>query len=175
MRRAIVTSTATVSGIILLLGLKSHGAGAALHAGQTFSIGSGSGTGSTSVPAPSASSSSSSSAASGSAPAANAPSASKSTASGSSATRVITGASADTRYGPVQLQVTFAGKKITNINVLVYPTESGRDQEINSYALPILNQEAMAAQSANIDSVSGASYTSQGYTQSLQSAIDQAG
>jgi uncharacterized protein with FMN-binding domain len=89
--------------------------------------------------------------------------------------KTVTGAVADTRYGPVQLAVTFSGKKITKIQVLQYPTESGRDQEINSYAIPQLNQQAMAAQSANIDGVSGATYTSQGYQQSLQSAIDKAG
>ena len=75
----------------------------------------------------------------------------------------------------MQLAVTFSGKKITKIQVLQYPTESGRDQEINSYAIPQLNQQAMNAQSANIDGVSGATYTSQGYQQSLQSAIDKAG
>jgi uncharacterized protein with FMN-binding domain len=88
---------------------------------------------------------------------------------------VVTGDAADTRYGPVQLRVTFSGKKISKIDVLQYPTESGRDQEINSVALPILNQEAITAQSAQIDVVSGATYTTDGYTQSLQSAIDKAG
>jgi uncharacterized protein with FMN-binding domain len=87
----------------------------------------------------------------------------------------VTGDAADTRYGPVQVAITVQGKKITKINVLEYPTESGRDREINSYAIPQLNQEAMAAQSANIDGVSGATYTAEGYQQSLQSAIDKAG
>ena len=54
------------------------------------------------------------------------------------------------------------------------PWNDRKDQEINSYAVPILNQEAVDAQSANIDMVSGATYTSQGYIESLQSAIDQA-
>lgn len=54
------------------------------------------------------------------------------------------------------------------------PDRSGRDQEIAAYALPRLTQEAIGAQSAHIDAVSGASYTSQGYIQSLQSALDQA-
>lgn len=75
----------------------------------------------------------------------------------------------------MQVEVTFSGKKITRIQVLEYPTETGRDQEINSYAIPQLNQQAMSAQSANIDGVSGATYTSEGYQQSLQSAIDKAG
>lgn len=59
--------------------------------------------------------------------------------------------------------------------MLEYPTDSPRDQEINSYALPELNQEAISAQSAKIDVVSGATYSSDGYMQSLQSALDKAG
>ena len=55
-----------------------------------------------------------------------------------------------------------------------YPNGNGRDQQINSYALPQLVSETLSAQSASIDMVSGATYTSQGYLQSLQSAIDQA-
>jgi uncharacterized protein with FMN-binding domain len=55
-----------------------------------------------------------------------------------------------------------------------YPQANGRDQQINAYALPILAQEVTQAQSANIDAVSGATVTSDGYIQSLQSAIDQA-
>lgn len=167
MRRAVVASTATISGVVLLLGLKSH-SGAAAGTRQNFSIGSGSGVTSSSGP----------SAAAASSAAAPAPSATASAQAGSgsgSGTKVVTGEAADTIYGPVQLQVTFSGRKITNIEVLQYPTETGRDQEINNYALPILNQEAISAQSANIDAVSGATYTSGGYTQSLQSAIDKAG
>jgi uncharacterized protein with FMN-binding domain len=81
----------------------------------------------------------------------------------------------DTRYGPVQLRVTLTGGKLTKVDVLQYPSDSNRDEEINAYALPQLNQEAIAAGNAHIDSVSGATYTSDGYTRSLQSALDQAG
>jgi uncharacterized protein with FMN-binding domain len=173
MRRAIVSSTATVSGIILLLGLKSQG-GTASQAAGTFSIGTGTGTvGAAGAPstAPSTSSSSSPSTGSSSSPSTGSSSTSKAAAT---ATKTVTGTAADTRYGPVQVKVTFTGTKISKIDVVQYPTESGRDQQINSYALPILNQEAMTAQSAQIDAVSGATFTSDGYTQSLQSAIDQA-
>ncbi|MGH6657002.1 MAG: FMN-binding protein [Actinocrinis sp.] len=168
MRRAIVTGTATVSGVVLLLGLKPHGATA--QGTQSFSIGSSSGTASSSAPAPSSSASAKSSAKSGSSAGST-----RTTAPAASATKVITGDAAQTNYGPVQLQVTFNGKKITNISVLQYPSESYRDQQINTYALPALNQEAISAQSAKIDVVSGATYTSEGYAQSLQSAIDKAG
>src|SRR5579884_1445267 len=171
MRRAIVAGTATVSGIVLLLGLRPHSSGSALGT-SSFSIGSGSNSSpSTSAAAPATTAPAAGNGQSSS----SAPKSSPSTPSTSTGTKVVTGDAADTRYGPVQLQVTFSGKKITNINVLQYPTESFRDQQINSYALPILNQEAMSAQSANIDVVSGATYTSDGYAQSLQSAIDKAG
>lgn len=86
----------------------------------------------------------------------------------------FTGDAADTRYGPVQVRITVAGGKITDAQAIEYPQESGRDVRINSAAVPELNQEALQAQSAQIDTVSGATYTSEGYQQSLQSAIDQA-
>ena len=91
----------------------------------------------------------------------------------SSATRVITGSAVDTRYGAVQVKVTFSGTTITAVDTVQSPNGSGRDIEINDQALPILQQEVLSAQSANIDTVSGATYTSEGYIQSVQSAIDQ--
>lgn len=90
-----------------------------------------------------------------------------------SATKVITGSTVDTRYGPVQLQVTFSGSTITAITALQTPNQDGRSVEINQQAIPMLTQEALSSQSAKIDTVSGATYTSDGYMQSLQSAIDQ--
>jgi len=85
------------------------------------------------------------------------------------------GTTASTRWGPVQVQLTVAGKKITAVDVVQYPNGNGRDQEINSYAIPTLVQETLSAQSANIDMVSGATVTSDGYLTSLQSALDKAG
>ena len=79
----------------------------------------------------------------------------------------------DTRWGPVQVKVTKSGGRITDITVLDAPANNPRDIEINDYALPVLKQEALAAQSAQIDTVSGATYTSEGYVGSLQSALDQ--
>ena len=87
----------------------------------------------------------------------------------------FTGASANTVYGPVQVQVTLVNGKITNATALVYPTGSFRDQQINQQAIPYLIQETLAAQSANIQGVGGASYTSQGWVNSLQSALSKAG
>ena len=80
----------------------------------------------------------------------------------------------DTRWGPVQVQITVKNGKITAAQAVVYPQENPRDQEINSFAVPQLNSEAVQAQSGTIDAVSGATVTSDGYIQSLQSAIDQA-
>jgi uncharacterized protein with FMN-binding domain len=87
----------------------------------------------------------------------------------------VTGTVADTRWGPVQVQITVADGSITDVSVLQYPDSNGKDQEINARALPILIQETLDAQGAGIDMVSGATYTSDGYLTSLQSALDQAG
>jgi len=86
----------------------------------------------------------------------------------------VDGASYDTRYGPVQVQITVRSRRITRADAIDYPQGADRSREINSYAIPRLDQEALDAQSAQIDTVSGASYTSAGYRQSLQSAIDAA-
>jgi uncharacterized protein with FMN-binding domain len=86
----------------------------------------------------------------------------------------VTGSPIDTRYGTVQVQLTVAGGKITAARALQAPGSNGRDWRINAYAVPILNQQAVAAQSAHIDGVTGATATSEGYVASLQSAIDQA-
>jgi uncharacterized protein with FMN-binding domain len=95
------------------------------------------------------------------------------TATGTTAT--VTGDSTDTRWGPVQVAITVSNGTITDVNVVDYPSENGRDRQINARALPVLVQETLDAQSAHIDMVSGATVTSEGYLGSLQSAIDQAG
>ncbi|MGF7235360.1 MAG: FMN-binding protein [Frankia sp.] len=86
----------------------------------------------------------------------------------------MTGDTIDTRYGPVQVRVVMNGTKITDVVAVQLPSERGRDLEINSFAVPELRQEVLDAQSAQIDTVSGASFTSDGYAQSVQSALDQA-
>jgi uncharacterized protein with FMN-binding domain len=90
-------------------------------------------------------------------------------------TGTVTGTPADTRWGPVQVKVTLAAGRITAVDVVEEPDSNGRDQEINADAVPQLVSETITAQSAQIDMVSGATYTSQGYVTSLQSALDQAG
>jgi uncharacterized protein with FMN-binding domain len=79
-----------------------------------------------------------------------------------------------TRWGPVQVAVTIANGKITNVTTLASPNDKQKSISINNRATPILRSEALSVQSANIDSVSGATYTSEGYASSLQSALDQA-
>ena len=90
------------------------------------------------------------------------------------AAATFTGDAADTRWGPVQVRITVQGGRITTSEAVQHPQESRRDVQINDYALPILSERAVQAQSASIDTVSGATVTSGGYIQSLQSAIDQA-
>jgi uncharacterized protein with FMN-binding domain len=152
MRRVVVGAMGTLSGLVLLFSYHtSLGGGTAVAVGTTTA----SGSGDTSSPAPT-------------------PTQSSSGSSSSSTSGTYTGASADTRWGPVQVQITVQNGKITAAQAVVYPQENPRDQEINAYAVPQLNSEAVQAQSAGIDAVSGATVTSDGYIESLQSAIDQA-
>jgi uncharacterized protein with FMN-binding domain len=95
--------------------------------------------------------------------------------SSTSTSTTFTGDSADTRWGPVQVEITIADGTMTDVSVIDYPTENGKDQQINARALPVLIRETLDAQSAEIDMVSGATVTSDGYVESLQSALDQAG
>jgi uncharacterized protein with FMN-binding domain len=89
-------------------------------------------------------------------------------------TLVVNGASEDTAYGPVQVQLKVRAGRIVAATAIDYPQGSGTDQQINSYAIPLLQQETVQAQSVHIDTVSGATYTSDGYRQSLQAALDAA-
>lgn len=149
LRRIVLASAATVSGMVLLLSLKPHTTPAV--AGLAAS------------PAPSSSAGTSSG------------TTGENGSSGSATgTRTLTGDSVQTRYGPVQLRVTLKNGKLTDVTAVTYPQENPRDEQINSYAIPQLTREALTAQSADIDTVSGATYTSEGYRQSLQSALDSA-
>ncbi|QNK81455.1 FMN-binding protein [Nakamurella sp. PAMC28650] len=129
----------------------------------------------TTVPGAPAGGSTKTSAPSGRAAGSTASSSRKSTPATPSAARSVTvdGASTDTPYGPVQVEVVIKAGRITDVNAIVYPQGSGRDQEINQYALPQLRSQVLSAQSANVAGVSGATYTSQGFVGSLQSALDQ--
>jgi uncharacterized protein with FMN-binding domain len=85
-----------------------------------------------------------------------------------------TGSAVQTPFGTVQVQVTMQNGKITDVQALQLPTGRGHTQQVSAYAGPQLRSEVLQAQSAQVDTISGATYTSQGYIQSLQSALDQA-
>lgn len=87
----------------------------------------------------------------------------------------VTGPSVNTRFGPVQVAAVVSNGQVTDVKTLQAPDSHRRSQQINNRALPILRQEAVAAQSSNIDSVSGATITSDAYATSLQAALDEAG
>ena len=171
MRRITLWALSTITTLVLLFSYhtstSSGGASAApivAQAGAASNVpGSSSGSGSSGSSSGAGSSSGSSS------------SGSSSGSGSSSSTKTYNGDSVMTRWGVVQVQISVAGGKVTSANVLQVPSDNPRDQEINSYAVPILNQEVVSAQSANIDMVSGATVTSDGYLQSLQSAFDKAG
>ena len=101
--------------------------------------------------------------------------AASSTPEDNATTSTVTGDAASTKYGPVQVEITVADGTITDVTVVDYPSGNGKDQQINARALPVLVRETLDAQSADIDMVSGATVTSDGYVESLQSALDQAG
>ena len=87
---------------------------------------------------------------------------------------VYTGTEEDAFYGTVQVQATIENGKITNVTFLQYPNSNYTCIAINSQAMPYLKQEALQAQSANVDIVSGATDTSQAFIESLQAALEKA-
>lgn len=88
-------------------------------------------------------------------------------------TKTLTGSVVPTRYGDVQVAVVVSGTQITDVKALQLPYDRARSLEISDQVAPILRQEVLDAQNAQIDAVSGATFTSYGYAQSLQAALDQ--
>jgi uncharacterized protein with FMN-binding domain len=159
MRRIAFFFVSTVTVVTLLFGYKTSTGASAVAEGTTVApVGSSSGTSGTSG---TSSGTTDTSGGSGSG-----------SGSGSS---TVTGDSASTRWGPVQVQLTVTDGVITDVTVVDYPDSNGKDRQINARALPELVQETLDAQSADIDMVSGATVTSEGYLESLQSALDEAG
>jgi uncharacterized protein with FMN-binding domain len=157
MKRIVLWLLSTVSAVVLLFGYHTSTSGPAATAQPP--IGGGPSTSGTSTSGSGGSSGGAGGTGDGTAP---------------SSGTTVTGGVAQTRWGPVQVQVTTDGSgTITDVEVVEYPHGNGMDQQINAYALPQLVQETLDAQSANIDMVSGATVTSEGYLQSLQSALDQ--
>jgi uncharacterized protein with FMN-binding domain len=156
MRRAVLAFGSTVAGLILLLSFRSHTASTA-SAGTTAA-------GTSPTPA----------AAGAAGTGSPAPSPSRTASGATGGGRVVTGAVINSAYGPSQVAVTLTGSKITKVTILQHTDDGTNSQAIDGNALPKLTAETLAAQSAKIDAVSGASYTSAGYIKSLQSALDKA-
>lgn len=85
-----------------------------------------------------------------------------------------TGSSVQTRYGPVQVQITVSGGAIVDVGAVAYPSNDGHSLSINSQAIPVYNSEVLSAQSADISAMSGATVTWSAYVASVDSAISQA-
>ena len=150
MRRVILAIVSTVVGLVLLLTFKTHstsGAGSPPAAIGTPSAGQGG---------------------------AGQSGAGQGAGGSTAGATTVTGAAASTIYGPVQVQIMVKGGKVTAAKAVEYPQDTPRDSQINAFAIPVLDREAASVGSAKIDMVSGATYTSQGYITSLQSALDQA-
>ena len=97
------------------------------------------------------------------------------TGSAQGASQTIDGPVVDTRYGPVQVEITVDGSQVTGVVALQLPDGDRRSAQISSRVEDTLSSQALAAQSGSIDGVSGATYTSEGYAESLQAALDAAG
>jgi uncharacterized protein with FMN-binding domain len=106
-------------------------------------------------------------------PVAQAPLPATATATAGSTTTFL-GSVVPNRYGNVQVQVVKRAGKIVDVRAVQLPDADGKSRDINRVAAPLLKQQALTAQSATVDGVSGATYTSDGYRQSLQAALDQA-
>jgi uncharacterized protein with FMN-binding domain len=158
MRRVILAVTGTIAGLVALLSFKSHVPSVPVAAttggsgGNSSSSSSSSGGQTTTVPGEFPQGS-----LAGKLPAGE---------------TAVDGKAADTVYGPVQIQLIEQNAKIVKVAVLVQPANTLHDIQIGAFAFPKLISETLTAQTAKIDAVSGASYTSAGYIQSLQSALD---
>lgn len=167
MRRVALALFSTVTGLVMLLSFKTHSSTASVPVATAPVVPSATPTN------PSASTSAGTTTAPAGATATTPSSAA--TSSSASAAKTVTGDAVDTRFGPVQVRITVSNGTITAVEAVDYPQNNPRDAQINAYAIPQLNAEVLAARSASIDMVSGATYTSEGYIGSLQNALDQAG
>lgn len=165
MRRITLWALSTLTTLVLLFSYHTSTAGS----GTSLAAG-------TSAQAPAAAGTSSDDSSSSSSATTDSGTTGSGTTSGSStsAAKTYTGDSVQTRWGPVQVRITVQDGKITASEAIVYPDGNHEDVQINSAALPVLSQETVQQQSADIDMVSGATVTSEGYLSSLQSAIDKA-
>jgi uncharacterized protein with FMN-binding domain len=162
MRRVILAVTGTIAGLVALLSFKSHVPSSPVAATVSGSGGSAS----SSSSSPPSAKGGQTEVVPGAFPQG---SIAKNLPAGETA---VDGKVASTAYGPVQIQLIKRNDKIVKVAVLVQPTNTLHDVQIGEFAFPKLISETLTAQNAKIDAVSGASYTSAGYVQSLQSALD---
>ena len=158
MRRAVIATAGTVVGLVLLLGYRSEGAV------KVAKVDAGAGTGSTSTNTGTSTGTNTGTGTGTTLP----------TAASSSSDRTYTGQDVSYRYGDIEVAVTVDGSRIVTVSVPQDDAFSPYSQTVNSAAVPILVREAVAAQGLNFDVVSGATYTSDAFAQSLQSALDKA-
>jgi uncharacterized protein with FMN-binding domain len=155
-RRTAMTVVATVVGLVLLLQFKTHSASST---GSIAALGTQS-----SIPTPTPTP----------APRSHLASPRVQRTPRPSGPFTSTGETINTAYGPVQVRIVESGGRLTDITAIQLPSDNSHSREIAAAAVPILRAEALRANSARIDIVSGATYTSNGYAQSLQSALDNA-
>lgn len=167
MKRALIVGTGTVMGVAAVLALNPDGTVATPAASAATSSSSGTTAGSSSSGSSSSGSSSSGSSSS---------SDSSSSGSSSSTSGTFTGSTVDIGhgYGTIAVEVTVTDGRIVDITALELPQNDHRSLMISQNAFPTLKQQAIAAQSADISGVSGASYTSMGFAESLRDALTQA-
>lgn len=171
MKRVLFSVVGTVAGLVALLSFKSHGQAFTAAGLPVASLGGASHTGAA-APTTAAPPDPSSRASTPGTHRSSTPSAPQSSAA--AAVRTVVGPAEQTPYGVVQVKVSLSGHHITDVGFVQLTAYDGTSQQINQAAAPQLLQETLSAQSAQIDGVSGASYTSAGYEQSLQGALDQA-
>lgn len=156
MKKIVLAVMTTISGLVMLFSYHTSTQSVAATTPEEADTGNTQSDAGTTTTAPSATASASSS------------------ASSSSGDGTYTGDAVETRWGTVQVEITVENGRITSSDAVQFPSESRKDQQINAYAVPALNAEVVQAQSASIDAISGATVTSDGYIESLQSAIDAA-
>jgi len=176
-KRALAAVAATVAGLAVLLGYKS-GSVRRTTVGLSPQSGSPALPGGSAAPAPGAAPAPAPGAAPAPTPApaggGGGPPASPATAAPTAGATVLTGTDVPNQYGDVQVRVTVQGGKIVDVTPLQMPVDRSRSAYISQVAGPLLREEVLQVQSANIDIISGATYTSESYAQSVQAALDQA-
>ena len=169
MKKIVLAVMTTISGLVMLFSYHTSTQSVATTTPEESDTGNTQSDAGAATSAPSATSGASSPAT----PTASASSSASASASGSG-DGTYTGDAVETRWGTVQVEITVENGTITSADAVQFPSENPKDQQINAYAVPALNAEVVQAQSASIDAVSGATVTSGGYIESLQSAIDAA-